>query len=246
MATALNPTAKKQQAQLRAMLKSTDVDVIRKGCATLATLAADPELRAVVEVLAEGTEINGRDRLVVGKEVQKRVRSAHRVRVALCALRALGRMADVRRLTLTLTDTLTDLDPLAGLPSLESLDANSCPLTNLDGISDVTTLEMVCVRINTVLQNVEGLTGLTRLRLLHLTGCKSLTSVEALAGLTNLKTLYLDGCKSLTSVDCLAGLPKLETLTMERCPSLLRKGLEGKYESRAAVEELQARLRQAI
>lgn len=246
MTISLTPTAKKQQSRLRALLKSPDVEVVRQGCAMLSTLVSDPELRGVVEVLCEGTEIDGRDGLAVGKEVEKRARTAHRVRVALCALRALGRMDDVHKLTLSMTSTLTDLDPLSGLPSLVSLDANSCPLTNLDGLSDVTTLELLCVRINTALQSVDGLAGLTRLRLLHLTGCKSLTNVEALAGLTNLKTLYLDGCKSLLSVDCLAGLPKLETLTMERCPALLRKGIEGKYESREAVEALQARLRQPI
>ncbi len=88
-----------------------------------------------------------------------------------------------------------DLQPLAGLAGLVSL--------NLNGCTGVTALE--------------PLSNLDSLIFLSLNGCSEVSDLNPLAGSDSLKVLYLKGCSGVCDLKPLGDLASLETLVISGC-----------------------------
>jgi len=124
---------------------------------------------------------------------------------------------------------LKNMPGLNGLTNLTELELWSCPsLTNVHGLSGLTNLTNLYLTCCSSLTNIDALNGLTNLTNLDLAGCSSLTNMDALSGLTNLTYLNLTGCLSLTNMDALCGLTNLTFLNLSHCDSLTNlDGLKG-------------------
>lgn len=237
----LNAQAKRAQSQLRKLLKASDAATVDQGCEMIMTFSRDPELRPVVEALGEGTAVGEKYPTVkVDGELKKRVKAAHRDQVGMWTLRALGALDERPSLSLSQLQ-IRDLDFLAGLSALESLDANMCKsLVHVDGLAGMSSLRIFSARMCPLLANIDGLAGLPVLRTIHLVA-SAVSTVAPLAGLPALSSLRMSGCKSLGSVAELAGLESLEYLDLARCVGLDPE-LAITCETREEVAQLQARL----
>ena len=234
------PIDKSQLADVRKLLGDHDATTVRQGLEILRAL----EDRDLWEVIARGVEVTAKGRVSVpdGCEVHRRVRSAHRLEVALWALRGAGRLDAREHLDLS-SSGLSTLRALAGLPRLEVLDVSGCnSLDDLDGMADCPALRSLDLS-NARITNVDALAGCSTLEALNLAGCSSLTDIGALASCaalttlslrdnrtltnfdvlgrcTNLTTLHLDSVRGLTSVDMLRSCARLTTLTLNGCDRL--------------------------
>ena len=211
------PIDKSQLADVRKLLGDHDAMTVRQGLEILQAL----EERELWEVYARDVVITPRNRLVVseGGEIHRRVRSAHRLEVALWALRGAGRLDAHERLDLSDCD-LTTLRGVAGLPRLRELDVSGCSsLHDLEGIADCPSLRSLDLS-RCRIKDVNALEGCRRLEILHLSGCVALTDLHALAACTQLTTLTLRDNRTLTNVDVLGQCANLTTLRLESLPSL--------------------------
>nr|CAD1842884.1 unnamed protein product [Ananas comosus var. bracteatus] len=93
------------------------------------------------------------------------------------------------------------------LPSLESLDISSCPLTN-----------------STLREGLRGLTSLKFLKLCNIVSLTSLPSADVLGCLMMLERLYIKQCWFLTSLGGLQALGSLRELVISFCPNLSAEG----------------------
>ncbi len=114
--------------------------------------------------------------------------------------------------TLTVSGAdITDLDGLSGLTSVHWVEINNNPLlTSIDGLSSVTTYGgPVFVQGNPILPNVDGLSGMTVLPggALILSNNLLLSDLSGLSGLTSIAgSLAIDGNDSLLNLDSLSTL----------------------------------------
>jgi Leucine-rich repeat (LRR) protein len=131
-------------------------------------------------------------------------------------------------LDLRLCTSLTNLDSLAGLNSLKTLDLGGCTITNLGALKGLTSLQSLDLSHCDALASVNGLQGLTSLQTIYLSHCDALASVNGLQGLTSLQTIYLSHCDALARVDGLQGLTLLQSLDLSHCAALASvDGLQG-------------------
>ena len=132
----------------------------------------------------------------------------------------------VRRLNpsvfdLTGCDALRDVDGLAGLAALQSVNLPDCQaLENLDGLRGLTALQSLNLGNCQMLRNVDGLRNLAALQSLSLRGCQTLQDVNVLSGLTALQGLDLSGCQALRNVDGLKRLTALKNVNLADCRAL--------------------------
>lgn len=112
------------------------------------------------------------------------------------------------------------IQPLQLLKS-KSLELGRCDtITSLDALKDLATLQNLALADCAALTSVDGLKGLTLLKRLKLSGCSGLASVDGLKGLKSLRHLELPGCRSLASFDVLESLTSLQRLDLSHCPAL--------------------------
>ena len=181
---------------------------MRQGLAALKSLN-DPSLW---EIFVDGLAVSADGEVQFGREIETRVKAAHRIESALWMLVMSGWMGGVRKLKLT-ESPLARLDLLAGLAELQELTLTKCTsLTNIDALASLTGLQTLTLTGCTSLTNIDALASLTGLRKLDLSKCESLTNVDRLADLTGLQELDLSQCNSLTNVDGLADLTGLQEL----------------------------------
>jgi internalin A len=131
----------------------------------------------------------------------------------------LGQSTSIQGLNLSRCEQLTDLSPLAGLASLQTLELYGCRLTDLSPLAGLTSLQTLGLSRNEQLTDFSPLAGLASLQTLELFFC-GLTDLSPLAGLTSLHTLNLSGSKQLTDLSPLAGLTSLHTLNLSECEQL--------------------------
>ncbi len=93
----------------------------------------------------------------------------------------------------------TDLTPLEGLQSLQSLNLRSC--------SSVTDLAPIA--------------GLQALQSLNLGNCKGVTDLAPIAGLQALQNLNFGFCPGVTDLAPIAGLQALQSLDLRSCPGVV-------------------------
>ena len=124
--------------------------------------------------------------------------------------------------TLHLYDNqISDVSPLAGLTSLRELDLRLNPISDVSPLAGLTSLETLYLSDNYyndiyyAISDVSPLAGLTSLETLHLYGYQ-ISDVSPLAGLTSLRELDLRW-NPISDVSPLAGLTSLETLHLTRC-----------------------------
>ncbi len=113
---------------------------------------------------------------------------------------------------------ITDLAPLATLPSLTRLHLSGCTgvtdLTPLASLSNLRSLQLGCC---TRVTDLTALAGLANLRELHLSDCTGVTDLAPLRSLANLTELELSGCRGVTDLAPLAGLSSLTELELSDC-----------------------------
>ena len=127
----MNAEQKKHLSKLRKLIGSDDLDWVQQGLELLDALE-EPERWAV---FAAGLSVDGEGKVVIPEdsEVHGTVAEAHRVGVALWALKRTGRLQEVTRLDLGGGKSLQNVDVLEGCTNLTSLDLREC--TSLQGIA---------------------------------------------------------------------------------------------------------------
>jgi Leucine Rich repeats (2 copies) len=116
---------------------------------------------------------------------------------------------------------LTEVSPLAGLTSLQTLELSRCGLiTDLSPLAGLMLLQTLELSGRELITDLSPLAGLTLLQTLDLSSCERLTDLSPLAGLTSLQSLNLSRCVQLTDLSPLAGLTSLQTLDLSSCERL--------------------------
>ena len=137
---------------------------------------------------------------------------------AITDLKPLAGLASLETLDLTGCTAVSDLTPLIGLTSLTGLLLYGCTavndLTPLTGLASLTTFDLSGC---TAVSDLTHLVGMASLNYLSLNGCKAVSNLTPLAGLTSLDTLDLGDCTALTNLRPLAGLASLSTLILTNC-----------------------------
>ena len=121
-------------------------------------------------------------------------------------------------------NSISDLSPLSGLTSLETLYLYDNSISDVSDLSGLTSLKTLYLYNNSI-SDVSGLSGLTSLERLSLSN-NSISDVSDLSGLTSLKTLYLDN-NSISDVSDLSGLTSLERLSLSNNSISDVSGLSG-------------------
>jgi Leucine Rich repeats (2 copies) len=116
---------------------------------------------------------------------------------------------------------LTDLGPLAGLDSLETLElCHNAQLTDLGPLATLGALKLLYLSHCTRLSGLRPLAGLKELQILSLSGCEQLSDLTPLAGLTSLQDLSVARCPKVSDLTPLAGLTALRVLDVAECPQV--------------------------
>ena len=208
----LIPTQRKQLAAVRKLLRSSEWSDVQQALVLLAA-GNDPQLWSI---MTEGISISSAGRLEIGPgEIRKRTKSANRDNAALHMARKSGHLSALSLLDLsgsfdTPNQWLSDLQPLQGLTNLTTLDLSYCSV-----LRD--------------LQPLQGLTNLTTLSLAqgfskpgHSGNTLSyvLKDLSSLSGLQNLSSLDLCSCNGITDLSPLHGLNRLRRLNLTFCRSV--------------------------
>jgi hypothetical protein len=105
---------------------------------------------------------------------------------------------------------LTNVDGLTGLTSVERIDiSGNDALTNVDGLSNITYVwNGISISGNGALTNLDGLANITSSPsiFVQLQFNFALTNVDGLAGITSVEELVISQCFALTNVDGLSNL----------------------------------------
>jgi internalin A len=130
----------------------------------------------------------------------------------------LSRLTNVQTLRF---NELSDLSPLAGMISLQSLYIYRCEqLSDLSPLAGMTSLQSLDLSWCGQLSDLSQLATMTSLKRLNLSECERLSDLSPLAGLTSLQQLSLDSVSYLTDLSPLAGLTSLEYLLFYDCSLL--------------------------
>jgi internalin A len=141
--------------------------------------------------------------------------------VRLSDLRPLAGLSSLQTLNLSACERLSDLGPLAKLNSLQTLYLFGCAqlsdLRPLAGLSSLQTLNLFgCAQLS----DLRPLAGLSSLQRLNLSRCELLSDLGTVAKLNSLQTLHLFDCVQLNDLAPLAALTSLQTLHLSGCSSL--------------------------
>ena len=208
----LSSAQRKQLSAARKLLRSSEWPAVQQALALLAA-GEDHQLWSI---MAEGILISSAGRLQVGPgEIRKRTKAAHRSGAALYVARHIGLLSDLSALDLSGSFAhpntwLHCLQPLQGLTNLTTLDLSFCSV-----LSD--------------LQPLQGLTNLTTLSLAqgfsrpgHSGNTLSyvLKDLSNLSGLQRLASLDLCSCRGITDLRPLHGLSRMRELNLRFCSSV--------------------------
>jgi len=118
--------------------------------------------------------------------------------------------------------SVTNIDGLRGISSLEDLDLSFCPIVDLSAVAAIPRLLFLRLHHNPNLTNAsfEGLRGHPKLVEIHTKELKNLTSLSAFADMPRLIKLDLTAAANLTTLDGLKELPKLREVILYSCGSL--------------------------
>ena len=132
----------------------------------------------------------------------------------------LGRLANLRELSLSCLDALTNLETLPALRNLQTLKISTAEsLETLDGIGRLEGLEALHVDWNPVLKTLDALNSLRTLRTLVVRSQDLLETLD-LAGLGSLQKLKLYSLESLRELKGFPELVNLQELEIERLYAL--------------------------
>ena len=142
-------------------------------------------------------------------------------------LEALSGMTKLTELRLDLSESVTSLDPLAGLTELRTLNLTNYSNT-YSGLTDLSALENMPKLTDLHLSvgadtDLSPLSGLTELTTLTLSGNCNPTDLRFLSNMTNLRELQISGNSDTCRLHSLAGL---ENLTKLQTLNLRTEGLE--------------------
>ncbi|WP_207160584.1 leucine-rich repeat domain-containing protein [Rhodospirillum rubrum] len=110
---------------------------------------------------------------------------------------------------------VTNLTPLAGLKSLQSIDLGRAPVTDLTPLADLKSLQSINL-IGTKVTDLAPLAGLENLQSINLSETQ-ITELAPLAGLENLQSINF-WSTSITDLAPLAGLKSLQSINFWRTP----------------------------
>lgn len=145
-------------------------------------------------------------------------------------LNGLSALTSARILSIRGNDLLRTLD---GLPALTSVEGGvgvsfNRSLTNIDGLSSVTSTGYVDIGGNEALTNVDGLSGLTMVGQLFVNQNPALTNLDGLSALTQAWYLMIVGNDALMNVDGLSALAAAGAVIIEENGALTNlDGLSG-------------------
>ncbi len=129
-------------------------------------------------------------------------------------------------LNLAGSGSLGNIDALADLTQLETLDLAMCFSVSIHSLARLTRLRRLSLastgdpsRVPSP-QNISPLAGMNELRHLDLGGCVPMEGWHVLAGLTKLETLSLAGHKDIYSADKVTALTNLRELNLAGCEQL--------------------------
>ena len=218
----LDKEQRRQLASVRKLLRAVEWPDVQQGIHLLQALD-DPQLWAVMQ---GGLRITKSHRLLISDgELQRRVRIAHRLSVAVWVAHHAGWLRDCTALQLFTSPStiLSDLRPLAGLERLTALTISCCQaIVDLAPLGTLTGLETLDLSHCEIIPTLAPLAGLPSLRTLNLSGLSTIVDLAPLATLPCLETLDLSYCEALPTLAPLAGLPSLRTLSLRTCIDLPR------------------------
>ncbi|MEL6349563.1 MAG: leucine-rich repeat domain-containing protein, partial [Myxococcota bacterium] len=152
--------------------------------------------------------------------LQKLVSYRHGYTGELSDLSPLTTLPALRNLSLTHALGVRDLLPLASTQLTSLSIAGAENLTDLSPLAMIPTLTQLNLSNNTAITDLSPLSRLTRLESLDLRRCRSVKDVSALVNLTNMRRLILDDCPEIRDLSPLSGMTQLETLHISRCPQI--------------------------
>jgi len=159
-------------------------------------------------------------RLVAGNPGIPSVKVSARVNISRRTLAAIT-LLQPRYVTVQGSSTITNLNFLAPLKSVETIDIESCPaLEDVGGIRNLVSLQMLILDDCPGVHSIDIFSRLQSLHRLSLESCSNLRDLRALQQMPSLEQLYLSDCGALTTLDELPVLPKLRTLKLAGCKHL--------------------------
>lgn len=231
------------RAQLHRLLSSEQEEVVMQGCALIGALVHDPDLRVVVEELAEGCEVRESGDLRVGEAlealfpvdeepldpdqiagltpVSERENKWNRPpRVALHLLRALDRLETTEHLRIDITGVSDAIHLVSGLENLRVLElTNQRGAERLDAPTGLRSLERFVIPRGGTLKRVD-LSGLLDVSEIEISRSRHITHLTGLSHLGRLRMLSVSRGRRLQHIDTLEGLEQLETLYLTGCAAL--------------------------
>ena len=165
------------------------------------------------------------DKQISDIEAVARLRNLRVLDVSRCDslsnLNPLGSLITLQSLYCGSCHSLRDLDPVAGLPRLKDLDVSSCSsLNSLRGLAGSMALESLWLSYGRTLCDLGPLMEIATLNFLDVRGCYALSDLRVLAHMRGLTTLDLSWCHAVTDLSALVSLTGLRTLCFRQCNSL--------------------------
>jgi Leucine-rich repeat (LRR) protein len=132
-------------------------------------------------------------------------------------LTSLSKLKNLTHLTFRENEKIINFENLKDIKNLTSLDLNySSQIKNFDFLKELTNLSVLSLDGANII-SLGALEGLKNLTFLNLFNCSNITSLKPLEGLKNLKMLDLTNCNKIQNFDSLQYFTKLETLYLSFC-----------------------------
>ena len=212
----LTNAQRKQLTAVRKLIKSADWADVGQGLALLEA-SRDPALWAVME---EGISINQEVLMIGDGEIQKRVKAAHRVSVALIVAQQAGWLRYHRSLKISVGKGALDLSGFALPSNITSLRLTGWSVRDFSPLKSLTHLTALSLHGSRSFRDLSFLSALGRLTSLDLSGCYAVHDLRPIQTLTGLHTLNLRGIGCGDDIRALSGLTQLTTLDLSYIKNL--------------------------
>lgn len=212
----LSAAEKREWRIVNRLISAQDALAVHQGIECLRTF--DQPILWQMLAFGAGFEKRHRDNVVVyadESEVVRRVKRRHRELVALLALAAAGRTADVTELTLDDAPALHDLEFLGSFPKLQTLKLSGVPaLRSLAGIEYATSLERLVIHDAPQLASIHGVEQLLSLHELYVRQAPALTDLAPLARCGALRGLRLQEGAAIDDLEPIVAIRTLRELAL--------------------------------
>jgi hypothetical protein len=125
----------------------------------------------------------------------------------------------MKSLVLRLCSELTNIDPIATLKALSSIEISSLPINNLNPLRANRSLARIVLADCPNLEELNALSELANVQAIQLFSCPKISDLTPLAGITGLKELTIVDCNSITTLAPLAGNTSLKKLSLTELDS---------------------------